>query len=249
MQSESHWFLKDLLTVFTLLGVFYSTQEGRDGNPTIRRAMSVVENRYTRLNTWMKEASEAQVVAWLWVVTRRILIGGIILMIVAAKAYPHPTHAYRTFAYVLFAFIFVFTICNKVLSGDRYLDWRPVKWGALAALFFLAASAFIQFSDTEAARAASTSLNQIPFTVRFGLESNYLPLTVGGISALMVAALGLIVAVGQALPFLVGRLVIGLTLRSMKGLATFIAWLDPQRTFAWFMFLACSVIQIISNHL
>lgn len=161
----------------------------------------------------------------------------------------HPTLVYRSFAYAVGGSLFVFHICNQHLAGTRHFDWRPLKWGALAALLLLVASAFFQFSDTQIARVVSTSLDQTPLSLPFRLEKAYLPLIIGGMCAVALATSGLIFVVAQALPSLLGRLALRLTLRSMKGLATFIAWLDPQRKFAWFMFFVCSGMQLMSNHL
>lgn len=248
MQTESHWFIKDFLTIVTLLGVFYNMQEGRDGNPIIRKAISVIESQYDRLNTWMIHSSEAQIVARLGGVTRWMCITGIVLLMAGAKIYPHPTQIYRFLAYAVVGSLFVFSICNRHLAGARDFDWRPLKWGALAALFLLIASAFFQFSDTQVAHVALTSLDQIPL-LPFWLEKAYLPLAIGGMGAVALATTGLIFVLAQALPSILGRLVLRLTLRSMKALAASVAWLDPQRKFAWFMFFVCAGMQLISNHL
>ncbi|VVE57726.1 hypothetical protein [Pandoraea anhela] len=249
MQAESHWFVKDLLTVITLLGVFYNMQEGRDSNPIIHKAISVIENRYDRLNTWMIQSSESQIVAGLWVVTKWVCITCMVLLMAGAKIYPHPTQVYRSLAYAVVGSLFIFSVCNRHLAGDRHFDWRPLKWGVLAALLLLVTSAFFQFSDTAIARTVSTSLEQTPLNWPFWLEKAYLPLIIGGTGAVALVTIGLTFVVAQALPSLLGRLALRLTLRSMKGLATLIAWLDPQRKFAWFMFFVCAGMQLISNHL
>lgn len=249
MQTESHWFIKDFLTIITLLGVFYNMHEGRDGNPVIRKAILVIESHYDRLNTWMSQPSELQVVTKLGVVTKRICLTAMVLMLVGAKIYPHPTHVFRLLLYIFGSSLFAFHICNQYLTGERHFDWRPLKWGGLAALLSIAVSAFFQFSDSQIARAVSSSLDQIPLTMPFWPEKRYLPLIIGGICAAALATTGLFFVVARALPSLLGHLALRLTLRLTKGLATFIAWLDPQRKFAWFMFFVCSGMQLISNHL
>lgn len=249
MQAESHWVLKDFLTIVTLFGVFYNMQEGRDGNPLIRKAISTIESRYDQLNTWMAQSSEAEIVARLWVITRWMCIAGIVLVMCGAKIYPHPTHLLRSSVYVVGGLLFVFYICNQQLADDRRLDWTPFKWGVLAALILLVLSAFFQFADIQIARAVPSSLAHTPLNLPFRFESAYLPLISGAICAAALTTIGLVLVAAQALPSLFGRLALRLTLRSMKGLATFIAWLDPKRKFAWFMFLVCALLQLVSNHL
>ncbi|AME23761.2 hypothetical protein AXG89_07755 [Burkholderia sp. PAMC 26561] len=95
---------------------------------------------------------------------------------------------------------------------------------------------------------ALTSLDQIPL-LPFWLEKANLPLAIGGMGAVALATTGLIFVLAQASPSILGRLVLRLTLRSMKALAASVAWLDPQRKFAWFMFFVCAGMQLISNHL
>lgn len=248
MQAQSHWFIKDFLTIITLLGVFYNMQEGRDGNPVIRKAILVIESQYDRLNTWVIQSSEAQIVSRLWVVTRWICITGIVVMMVGAKIYPHPTNVFRFFTYAIGGLLFVFYICNQHLTGDRYFDWRPLRWGALAAMLLLVAASFFQFSGTQVAHVALTSLDQMPL-LPIWFAKGYRPLIIGGVCAAALATTGLIFVLAQALPSILGRLVLRLTLRTMKALAASVAWLDPKRKFAWFMFFVCSGMQLISNHL
>jgi hypothetical protein len=250
MQNSPHWILKDFLTFVILVGIFYNMQEGRDGNPLIRKVLVGIENWYEKLNTRWMTATEEERFLWLREISRRCALASFAIAMAVAMVDRHfKVLGVHSLGYFFLGSILLFGFSNEYLMKERYVNWGLVRWGSLIVLAPLVAGVIVQLAGLSLPGNIAYAVTHIFRDVPASFTEEFVPIILGGALTAIFFLFGLICMVSVLAPRFAGVAVLRFILWLTARWARFIAWLDPKRNFAWFMFWICFFAQMMCNHL